>query len=119
VTIAVRVAGGQTAAAVGVDAVNPSTGAGLVATDLSLMTVNIKASTAGVAPTITTPTNWTLIGAVTNNGTLVAATDAGSNTIGLYYRIGAPASTAQGVITITGANSAGAIIGDVDAVVAG
>jgi hypothetical protein len=109
VTIAFRINGAHTSATTAVTALNPSTGAGILPTDISILVVDVKGATAGVAPAITTPSGWTLIG-VSNNGTLVAGTDTGSNTIGLYYKVGAAASTAIGVITITGGNTGGAVI---------
>lgn len=69
-------------AAVDADPAAPTVATG----DLSLLIVQIKASLIAVAPTITTPSGWTLIGTVTNNGTLAAGGDTGSNTIGMYYR---------------------------------
>lgn len=72
----------------------------VVAGELSLLFVGGKGASAGVAPTITTPSGWTIIGTVTNNGTLVSGTDTGSNTIGVYYRTdsgyGSPLITSSG-----------------------
>jgi hypothetical protein len=95
-----------TTAAGAVTGVTVAEPASLTASSLSIHVVEIKASTAGTAPTITTPTGWTIIGTVTNNGTLVAGTDTGSNTIGVYYRIGS--GYGNTTITTTGANSMGA-----------
>lgn len=105
-TISFRVKG--TAAIGAVNNINPSTGAGCQSTDISMLTVQVKGSAAGVSPTITTPSGWTLIDVVTNNGTLVATSTTGSNTVGVYYKVGAAASTAIGVIAITNADSVGA-----------
>lgn len=106
-TIGFRAAGTATAANAAVTPLAPGVPAGLTSTDISILTVEIKGASAGVAPTITTPTDWWLIGTVTNNGTLVAGTDTGSNTIGMYYRIGTYSGPS---ITTSGGNSAGAAI---------
>ena len=106
-TISLRAVGTPTAATSVVTPLAPGAPAGLTATDLSILTVEIKGLTAGTAPTITTPSGWTLIGTVTNNGTLVAGADTGSNTIGMYYRVGTYTAPS---ITTTGADSAGAAI---------
>lgn len=104
-TISLRAVGATTVAAAAVTPLTPGSPGVLANSDISILVVEIKGQTAGVAPTITTPSGWTIIGSVTNNGTLVNGTDTGSNTIGMYYRIGNyPAPS----ITTTGGNSAGA-----------
>lgn len=103
-----RAVGTPTAATDAVSPLVPGVPAGVISTDISILVVEIKGATAGVAPTITTPSGgWALIGTVTNNGTLVAGTDTGSNTVGMYYLIGTYSAPS---ITTTGANSAGAAI---------
>lgn len=81
---------------------SPAVVTGTATGDLSILIVEVKASTAGAAPTITTPSGWTIIGSVTNNGTLVAGTDTGSNTIGMYQRTGTYTAP---TISTTGADS--------------
>lgn len=103
-TISLRAVGAATATGGAVTGVTAGVPAGLTATDLSILTVEIKGSGA-TAPTITTPTGWTLIGTVTNNGTAGAGTDTGSNTIGMYLRVGTYTAP---TITTTGADSMGA-----------
>lgn len=103
--ISLRAVGATTAAAGAVTGVTAGVPAGLTSTDISILTVEIKATTAGTAPTITTPSGWTLIGTVTNNGTLVAGIDTGSNTVGMYYIVGTYTAP---TITTTGANAMGA-----------
>lgn len=104
-TISLRAAGAATAATAAVSPLAPGAPAGLTATDISILVVEAKNATAGTAVTITTPTGWTPIGSVTNNGTLAPSNDAGSNAVGMYYRVGTYTAPS---ITTTGANSAGA-----------
>jgi hypothetical protein len=80
--------------------------ASLTSTSLSILVVEAKGNAAGTAATITTPTGWTLIGTVTNNGTLAPTNDAGSNAVGVYYRVGSGFGATT--IATTGANSMGA-----------
>jgi MSHA biogenesis protein MshQ len=92
-----------TGAVTGVTVAEPGS---LTATSLSILVVEVKNNAAGTAATITTPTGWTIIGTVTNNGTLAPTNDAGSNGVGVYYRVGSGYGATT--ITTTGANSMGA-----------
>jgi hypothetical protein len=107
-TIRYRGAGPHTSPSAAVTALAPVTSDDLLPSDMSILTAQVKGSAAGVAPVVSTPAGWTLIGSA-NNGTLVAGTDTGSNTVAMFYRIGAPASTSV-PLTITGADSGGAVI---------
>lgn len=53
---------------------------------LSLLVVSMKSSTAGVAPTSSTPSGWTILCPLEGNGTLVAGSETGSNWIIVYKR---------------------------------
>lgn len=85
-------------------AVNASPIAPTVSTgDLSILVVQGKASTVSVAPTSTTPSGWTAIGTITNNGTLASGIDTGSNSIAMYYRT--DSGYGNPTISTTGFNS--------------
>lgn len=104
--ISLRAVGVTTTAAGAVTGVTAGVPAGLIATDLSILTVEAKQATAGTAVTISTPSGWTLIGSVTNNGTnLTAGTDTGTTYLAMFYRVGTYTAP---TITTTGANSMGA-----------
>lgn len=106
-TISLRAVGASTAAAAAVTPLAPGVPAGLTATDLSILIVEVKGLTAGTAPTITAGAGWSAVGPVTNNGTIVAGTDTGSNTIGMFYRTGTYSTPS---VVTTGGDSAAAVI---------
>lgn len=85
--ISLRAVGTPTGATAAPATLSPGAPAGLTATDLSILVVQLKGDTDGVAPTMTAPAGWGLIGTVTDNGTL-SGIDTGSNTVGLYSRVG-------------------------------
>jgi hypothetical protein len=102
----VRSVGGHTLVAAAVTPLAPGVPAGVTATDLSILTVEGKRTTNTTAPTVTTPTGWTLI-ATTHAAGVTAGVDTGSNSVSTFYRTGTYTGPS---ITTTGFNSAGAVI---------
>lgn len=102
--ISLRAAGTPTAAAVSVSAVAPAVPTGATTGDLSVLTVWMKPYNT----TITTPSGWTKIGEHTN-GTTASGTDVGSMKVAVFVQESA-AVGAIPALTMTGANSVGAVI---------
>lgn len=107
--ISLRAVGTPTTAAAAVTPLAPGVPAGVVAGDLSLLFVEIKATSGTVAPAVTTPSGWTLQAAAISTGNdVAAANDVGENWIFVYYRT--DAGYAAPSVGSTGGNSAGAVI---------
>jgi hypothetical protein len=106
IEITLRAVGAHTAAAAAVTPLAPGVPAGVVAGDMSILTVQGKRTAAATAPTVTTPTGWTLI-STTHAPGVVAGVDTGSNTVANFYRT--DTYTAPSIVT-SGFDSAGAVI---------
>jgi hypothetical protein len=109
--IALRVAG---TAVTNTVSPNPSTGAGLVASDISILWVMAKpaATKTPADVTIPTPTNWIKLGQWAS-GSQVSATppgNTGSMVVAAFVRVGAAASTAIGAISTTNTVTTAAVI---------
>lgn len=112
-TISLRVAG---TAITNTITPNPSTGAGLVASDLSVLWVTARPIATKKASdiVITTPTNWNKVGQWASDAvvspTPPGAGNTGSVMIAAYVRVGAAASTAIGTIAMTNVSVTSAVI---------
>lgn len=103
-SISLRAAGTATAATAAVTAVAPAVPSGTTTGDLSVLTVWAKPYNT----TIGTPSGWTKIGEATN-GTVANGVDTGSTKIAMFVKESATAGSI-GNLTLTSANSAGAVI---------
>lgn len=98
------IAGTTTTATTSAGSLTPAVPVGVAEDSLSLLGVQIKHSTINVAPTVSTPAGWTLIG-ISYNDLRASGTDTGSNTVAVFYRLGTYTAP---TVTNTGANSAAA-----------
>jgi hypothetical protein len=107
-TISYR-AGTNTAANAAVATLTPAVPTGVTSTDISILSVELKQTTAGTAPSITGgTTGWTALGTVVNTGNnLTTGVDTGTNYLWLYYRIGTYTAPS---VTTSGADTGGASI---------
>lgn len=102
--ISLRAAGTPTSVTAAVTAINPAVPSGAQSGDLSVLTVWAKPYNT----TIGTPSGWTKIAEATN-GTTAAGTDTGSTKVAVFVQESASVG-AIGNLSLTSANSAGAVI---------